>query len=60
MANDKKVVRITFSFEAGISDEEDAIFDLCNIVNILKNATGLTGKEFNWIGKIDVKMEDLL
>lgn len=60
MPNDKKVVRITLSFEAGISDEEDAMFDLCKIVNILENATGLTGDEFNWVGKIDVKMEDLL
>ena len=59
MTTDKKIVMITFSFEAGISDEVNAEYDICKFTSILETVTSLTGEEFNWIGKITAKMEEI-
>ena len=54
-------VRITLTFEAGIEDMlyDDAIHDIENMVAILEKVTMMTGNEFEWIGKITTKIEEI-
>lgn len=54
-------VRITLTFEAGIEDMlyDDAIHDIENMIAILEKVTMMTGNEFEWIGKITTKIEEI-